>query len=70
MNCFVTLSNSKTHPFCNPVTVCPVDRVFEEILFSSSDDLKEAREILQRVVSRNLYRFLGEKLIKDPNVRI
>ncbi|KAM8753758.1 deoxynucleoside triphosphate triphosphohydrolase SAMHD1-like [Acanthopagrus schlegelii] len=42
------------------------DRVFEEILFSSSDELKEAREILKRIISRDLYRFLGEMPTKTP----
>ncbi|KAI3357661.1 hypothetical protein L3Q82_016069, partial [Scortum barcoo] len=36
------------------------DHVFEEILNSSSEELAEAREILQKIVSRNHYRFLGE----------
>ncbi|KAM8754342.1 deoxynucleoside triphosphate triphosphohydrolase SAMHD1-like [Acanthopagrus schlegelii] len=42
------------------------DRVFEEILFSSSDELKEAREILERIISRDLYRFLGEMQTETP----
>ncbi|KAI3356914.1 hypothetical protein L3Q82_003564 [Scortum barcoo] len=32
--------------------LCPVDHVFEEILNSSSEELAEAREILQKIVSR------------------
>uniref|UniRef100_A0A671W4F8 HD domain-containing protein n=1 Tax=Sparus aurata TaxID=8175 RepID=A0A671W4F8_SPAAU len=44
------------------------DHVFEQILFSSSDDLKEAREILERIISRDLYKFLGQKLIEKPDV--
>ncbi|XP_073325864.1 deoxynucleoside triphosphate triphosphohydrolase SAMHD1-like [Pagrus major] len=36
------------------------DRVFEEILFSSSNALKDAKEILMRIISRDLYMFLGE----------
>ncbi|KAI3357662.1 hypothetical protein L3Q82_016071 [Scortum barcoo] len=40
--------------------LCPVDHVFEEILNSSSEELAEAREILQKIVSRKHYRFLGE----------
>ncbi|XP_030279062.1 deoxynucleoside triphosphate triphosphohydrolase SAMHD1-like [Sparus aurata] len=43
------------------------DHVFEQILFSSSDDLKEAREILERIISRDLYKFLGQKLIEKPD---
>uniref|UniRef100_A0A8C6T9R5 HD domain-containing protein n=1 Tax=Neogobius melanostomus TaxID=47308 RepID=A0A8C6T9R5_9GOBI len=36
------------------------DCIFEEILYSSRNDLKEAREILEKVVSRELYRYLGK----------
>ncbi|XP_051805113.1 deoxynucleoside triphosphate triphosphohydrolase SAMHD1-like isoform X1 [Acanthochromis polyacanthus] len=38
------------------------DQVFERILhpWSSSEDPKEARKILERIVSRNLYMFVGE----------
>ncbi|KAM8753761.1 deoxynucleoside triphosphate triphosphohydrolase SAMHD1-like [Acanthopagrus schlegelii] len=44
------------------------DHVFEEILFSSSTDLSEAREILKRIISRDLYRFLGEKLVNRSDL--
>ncbi|XP_053173945.1 deoxynucleoside triphosphate triphosphohydrolase SAMHD1-like [Scomber japonicus] len=36
------------------------DCVFEQILTSSSEDLKEAKGILQRIQSRQLYKFLGQ----------
>uniref|UniRef100_A0A673B5M9 HD domain-containing protein n=1 Tax=Sphaeramia orbicularis TaxID=375764 RepID=A0A673B5M9_9TELE len=36
------------------------DHIFDEILNSSSDDLKEAREILQKVITRKLYPYLGQ----------
>ncbi|XP_070765942.1 deoxynucleoside triphosphate triphosphohydrolase SAMHD1-like [Enoplosus armatus] len=36
------------------------DHVFEKILNSSDKTLAEARDILQRIVSRNFYKFLGE----------
>nr|XP_015220390.1 PREDICTED: deoxynucleoside triphosphate triphosphohydrolase SAMHD1-like [Lepisosteus oculatus] len=36
------------------------DNVFHEILNSTSEELKEAREILQRVMRRKLYKFVGE----------
>uniref|UniRef100_A0A3Q3Q1D5 HD domain-containing protein n=1 Tax=Monopterus albus TaxID=43700 RepID=A0A3Q3Q1D5_MONAL len=36
------------------------DKVFEDILHSSPDNLKEAREILKRIMSRELYKYLGE----------
>ncbi|XP_073325862.1 deoxynucleoside triphosphate triphosphohydrolase SAMHD1-like [Pagrus major] len=42
------------------------DCVFEEILFSSSTELKEAKQILMRIISRDLYMFLGEMQIKKP----
>ncbi|XP_073325855.1 deoxynucleoside triphosphate triphosphohydrolase SAMHD1-like [Pagrus major] len=37
------------------------DRVFEQILFSSSTELKEAKQILMRIISRDLYMFLEEE---------
>uniref|UniRef100_A0A673B532 HD domain-containing protein n=1 Tax=Sphaeramia orbicularis TaxID=375764 RepID=A0A673B532_9TELE len=40
------------------------DHIFDEILNSSSADLKEAREILQKVVTRKFYPYLGQ--IKQP----
>ncbi|XP_073325865.1 deoxynucleoside triphosphate triphosphohydrolase SAMHD1-like [Pagrus major] len=45
------------------------DRVFEQILFSSSTELKEAKQILMRIISRDLYMFLGEMQIKKPTKR-
>nr|XP_020482658.1 deoxynucleoside triphosphate triphosphohydrolase SAMHD1-like isoform X2 [Labrus bergylta]XP_020482659.1 deoxynucleoside triphosphate triphosphohydrolase SAMHD1-like isoform X2 [Labrus bergylta] len=50
------------------------DNVFEEILKSSRPELQEAREILQNIVSRKIYKFVGEtkpkKTIKDWKSRI
>uniref|UniRef100_A0A7N8WZ44 HD domain-containing protein n=1 Tax=Mastacembelus armatus TaxID=205130 RepID=A0A7N8WZ44_9TELE len=47
------------------------DNVFEQILNSSSDGLGPAREILERIVSRKLYVFLGECKVEMPStVRI
>ncbi|KAM6981978.1 deoxynucleoside triphosphate triphosphohydrolase SAMHD1-like [Tautogolabrus adspersus] len=40
------------------------DKVFEEILNSTSEELKEAREILQKIVSRKIYKFVGETMPK------
>uniref|UniRef100_A0A3Q3GDJ0 HD domain-containing protein n=1 Tax=Labrus bergylta TaxID=56723 RepID=A0A3Q3GDJ0_9LABR len=37
------------------------DNVFEEILKSSRPELQEAREILQNIVSRKIYKFVGER---------
>ncbi|XP_037628433.1 deoxynucleoside triphosphate triphosphohydrolase SAMHD1-like isoform X2 [Sebastes umbrosus] len=34
--------------------------VFEQILNSSDDELKEAREILENIIRRRLYKFLGQ----------
>ncbi|TNN31154.1 Deoxynucleoside triphosphate triphosphohydrolase SAMHD1 [Liparis tanakae] len=36
------------------------DDVFGQILHSSGSKLKEAREILKKIVNRQHYRFLGE----------
>ncbi|KAM6981977.1 deoxynucleoside triphosphate triphosphohydrolase SAMHD1-like [Tautogolabrus adspersus] len=36
------------------------DKVFEEILNSSDSNLQEARKILQDIVSRKIYKFVGE----------
>ncbi|XP_047445397.1 deoxynucleoside triphosphate triphosphohydrolase SAMHD1-like [Mugil cephalus] len=41
------------------------DHLFEHILYSDTEDLKEAREILQRIVSRKLYKFVGEALEEE-----
>ena len=41
-------------------SVCPADHVFEQILYSSNDELKESRKILQDIISRRLYKWLGE----------
>ncbi|XP_055088437.1 uncharacterized protein LOC117393438 isoform X2 [Periophthalmus magnuspinnatus] len=41
------------------------DSIFEKILYSTGDELKEAREILQNILSRKLYRFLGETKLTD-----
>uniref|UniRef100_A0A7N8X9E5 Deoxynucleoside triphosphate triphosphohydrolase SAMHD1-like n=1 Tax=Mastacembelus armatus TaxID=205130 RepID=A0A7N8X9E5_9TELE len=43
------------------------DNVFEQILNSSSDGLGPAREILERIISRDLYVFLGECKVKMPS---
>ncbi|XP_026189182.1 deoxynucleoside triphosphate triphosphohydrolase SAMHD1-like [Mastacembelus armatus] len=43
------------------------ENVFEQILNSSSDDLRPAREILERIVSRKLYVFLGECKVEMPS---
>ncbi|XP_073325854.1 deoxynucleoside triphosphate triphosphohydrolase SAMHD1-like [Pagrus major] len=42
------------------------DRVFEKILFSSSTKLREAQQILKRIISRDLYKFLGEMQTNTP----
>ncbi|XP_067329999.1 deoxynucleoside triphosphate triphosphohydrolase SAMHD1-like isoform X2 [Channa argus] len=38
------------------------DKVFEDILHSSSKDLQEAKEILKRIISRDIYHFLGKSV--------
>ncbi|XP_051250957.1 deoxynucleoside triphosphate triphosphohydrolase SAMHD1-like isoform X13 [Dicentrarchus labrax] len=42
------------------------DAVFEQILNSTSEGLKDARHILRRIITRKLYRFLGETRLDDP----
>uniref|UniRef100_A0A8P4GB87 HD domain-containing protein n=1 Tax=Dicentrarchus labrax TaxID=13489 RepID=A0A8P4GB87_DICLA len=42
------------------------DAVFEQILNSTSEELKDARDILRRIINRYLYTFLGETLFEDP----
>ncbi|XP_065808284.1 deoxynucleoside triphosphate triphosphohydrolase SAMHD1-like isoform X2 [Labrus bergylta] len=42
------------------------DNVFEEILKSSCSELEKAREILQNIISRKSYKFVGETKPKDP----
>ncbi|XP_062283091.1 deoxynucleoside triphosphate triphosphohydrolase SAMHD1-like [Scomber scombrus] len=45
------------------------DSVFEQILSSTSPELTEAREILERIQSRQLYKFLGQtkaKMLHEP----
>ncbi|XP_076597952.1 deoxynucleoside triphosphate triphosphohydrolase SAMHD1-like [Chaetodon auriga] len=43
------------------------DRVFEDILHSSSDELKDAREILNRIMNRKLYKCLGEMRVEETS---
>ncbi|KAK2897551.1 deoxynucleoside triphosphate triphosphohydrolase SAMHD1-like isoform X1 [Channa argus] len=42
------------------------DQVFEHILFSSSPDLAQAKSILQRIMSRDLYKYVGQVLDDKP----
>uniref|UniRef100_A0A3Q3E7G7 Deoxynucleoside triphosphate triphosphohydrolase SAMHD1-like n=1 Tax=Labrus bergylta TaxID=56723 RepID=A0A3Q3E7G7_9LABR len=42
------------------------DNVFEEILKSSCSELKKAREILQNIISRKIYKFVGETMRQVP----
>ncbi|XP_029362786.1 deoxynucleoside triphosphate triphosphohydrolase SAMHD1-like [Echeneis naucrates] len=48
------------------------DRVFEDILFSSSEQLRDAKNILHRVITRDLYKCVGklETGTKFPQERI
>ncbi|KAK2164649.1 hypothetical protein LSH36_61g13000, partial [Paralvinella palmiformis] len=41
------------------------DYLYHRILYSTEDDLSQAREILERIESRNLYRFIGEAKYKQ-----
>ncbi|XP_065817366.1 deoxynucleoside triphosphate triphosphohydrolase SAMHD1-like [Labrus bergylta] len=42
------------------------DNVFEEILNSSEPNLQESRQILQNIISRKIYKFVGETTPKNP----
>ncbi|XP_060912854.1 deoxynucleoside triphosphate triphosphohydrolase SAMHD1-like [Labrus mixtus] len=42
------------------------DNVFEEILNSSSPELQESKKILQDIVSRKIYKFVGERKPEYP----
>uniref|UniRef100_A0A8P4GDM7 HD domain-containing protein n=1 Tax=Dicentrarchus labrax TaxID=13489 RepID=A0A8P4GDM7_DICLA len=45
------------------------DAVFEKILncaFDAPQELRDARDILRRIINRDLYRFLGETRFEDP----
>ena len=55
----ITLSLPLTclSPFLLP---SPVDNMFEQILYSSSSKLAEAREILQNITCRRLYKCVGQ----------
>ncbi|XP_031550911.1 deoxynucleoside triphosphate triphosphohydrolase SAMHD1-like [Actinia tenebrosa] len=41
------------------------DHVFYQILYSTKDELKEAKEILQNIEQRKLYKFIGHTIPKD-----
>lgn len=44
------------------------DHLFEQILYSSSPDLREAQQILQNVVRRRLYKCLGQTQSKKKEI--
>ncbi|XP_051281660.1 deoxynucleoside triphosphate triphosphohydrolase SAMHD1 isoform X2 [Dicentrarchus labrax] len=49
------------------------DAVFEKILncaFDAPQELRDARDILRRIINRDLYRFLGETRFEDPTEEI
>ncbi|XP_028265237.1 deoxynucleoside triphosphate triphosphohydrolase SAMHD1-like [Parambassis ranga] len=43
------------------------DQVMEQILHSSSPEMEDARALLQRILTRDLYFFVGEAKKKDPS---
>lgn len=49
------------------IPVYPIDKVFEEILYSTSDELKEAKDILKRIINRDLYQCLGQWKAERPS---
>lgn len=48
------------------VLIYPADQVFEQILFSSSEELADARQILHNIVCRRLYKCLGQTQPEKP----
>eukprot|EP00064_Thunnus_orientalis_P024891 superscaffoldBa00011420_g25207 len=46
------------------VKLCVINSVFEKILNPSSSELAEARKILEKIISRQLYKFLGQTKAK------
>ncbi|XP_044175514.1 deoxynucleoside triphosphate triphosphohydrolase SAMHD1-like [Acropora millepora] len=42
------------------------DHVYHQILYSDAAKLKEARAILQRIEKRDLYKCIGQKVLKKP----
>ncbi|XP_026223641.1 deoxynucleoside triphosphate triphosphohydrolase SAMHD1-like isoform X2 [Anabas testudineus] len=46
------------------------DCLLQVILFSTDENLKEAKEILARICSRDLYVFLGETLVAESKVKL
>ncbi|XP_015780403.1 PREDICTED: deoxynucleoside triphosphate triphosphohydrolase SAMHD1-like [Acropora digitifera] len=42
------------------------DHVYHQILYSNAAELKEARAILQRIEKRDLYKCIGQKVLKEP----
>uniref|UniRef100_A0A7N6BV80 Deoxynucleoside triphosphate triphosphohydrolase SAMHD1 n=1 Tax=Anabas testudineus TaxID=64144 RepID=A0A7N6BV80_ANATE len=46
------------------------DCLLQVILFSTDDNLKEAKEIIERIFSRDLYVFLGETLVVESKKKI
>ncbi|XP_073697908.1 deoxynucleoside triphosphate triphosphohydrolase SAMHD1-like [Garra rufa] len=43
------------------------DEIFEQILSSTADNLKEAREILNKIIRRKLPKFVGEARLPEEN---
>ncbi|KAG7243767.1 hypothetical protein INR49_009030, partial [Caranx melampygus] len=44
------------------------NRVLDEILHSSSDELQEAKEIINRIISRDLYKFVGTTVTENEEM--
>ncbi|XP_073697918.1 deoxynucleoside triphosphate triphosphohydrolase SAMHD1-like [Garra rufa] len=44
------------------------DEIFEQILSSTADNLKEAREILNKIIRRKLPKFVGEARLTEKNI--
>uniref|UniRef100_UPI0037E970E9 deoxynucleoside triphosphate triphosphohydrolase SAMHD1-like isoform X1 n=3 Tax=Semicossyphus pulcher TaxID=241346 RepID=UPI0037E970E9 len=46
------------------------DNLFEQILNSSDEELKDAKEILEKIIARKFYRFLGDKTLGEEDQKL
>uniref|UniRef100_A0A672PST5 Deoxynucleoside triphosphate triphosphohydrolase SAMHD1-like n=1 Tax=Sinocyclocheilus grahami TaxID=75366 RepID=A0A672PST5_SINGR len=52
----------------NKSSILPSDEIFEQISSSTSDNLKESRDILNKIVRRKLPKFVGEARLTEKNI--
>ena len=46
------------------------DHIFYHILYSTDENLQPAREILEKLQRRELYKYIGESKPKDKNKKV